>query len=76
LDNEELLKNDPAVTAILEETEESKKVARLGGKKYFAVYRRRDDSELKQPLLMNLFDPNFKNLKIDNYKFENAQTKK
>jgi hypothetical protein len=39
----EVLAEDPAVRIMLEETEESKKVARLGGNKYFAVYERLPD---------------------------------
>jgi tRNA (guanine-N7-)-methyltransferase len=52
LPDEEVLLNDPAVTAMLEETEESKKVSRLGGKKHFAVFRRLRESEIiSSPLL-------------------------
>jgi tRNA (guanine-N7-)-methyltransferase len=36
--------NDPCIHAMYTETEEGKKVARNGGKKYFAVYRRIDDN--------------------------------
>eukprot|EP00128_Syssomonas_multiformis_P009620 Colp12_sorted_trinity150504_noHs@10823 len=36
----EVLANDPGVRTMLEDTEESKKVARLGGNKHFAVYER------------------------------------
>lgn len=36
----EALANDPGVRTMLEDTEESKKVARLGGNKHFAVYER------------------------------------
>lgn len=43
LNDEEVLANDPAVKAMIEMTEEGIKVARLGGKKYFAVFRRRSD---------------------------------
>lgn len=46
LPNEELLQTDPAVQAMLEETEESKKVARMGGSKHFAVFERVRDDEL------------------------------
>ena len=38
--------DDPAVNAMCEETEESKKVSRIGGRKYFAVFRRKHESEL------------------------------
>ena len=34
---------DPGVRTMLEDTEESKKVARLGGNKHFAVYERIPD---------------------------------
>jgi hypothetical protein len=34
---------DPGVRTMLEDTEESKKVARLGGNKHFAVYERLPD---------------------------------
>lgn len=40
-----------ALRAILAQTEESKKVGRLGGKKYFAVYRRLSDDECLGPSL-------------------------
>ena len=33
-----------------------KKVARLGGKKYFAVFRRLPPHEVRKPLLTQLFD--------------------
>jgi tRNA (guanine-N7-)-methyltransferase len=46
---------DPAVKAMTEETEEGKKVARLGGKKHFAVYRRRAQAELPTPLISQLW---------------------
>ena len=38
--------SDPAVTAVREETEEGKKVARAGGKKFLCVFRRRPDAEV------------------------------
>jgi tRNA (guanine-N7-)-methyltransferase len=56
LPDEEVQQNDPAVRAMCEETEESKKVARIGGRKYFAVFRRRDVSELPPPVVFNLWD--------------------
>eukprot|EP00752_Nemacystus_decipiens_P012755 g11295.t1 len=37
---------DPAVKAMTEVTEEGKKVARMGGKKYWAVFRRIPDEEV------------------------------
>jgi tRNA (guanine-N7-)-methyltransferase len=48
LNNDQLLADDPAVAAMLNETEESKKVARMGGSKYFAVFERLPDIELPQ----------------------------
>jgi tRNA (guanine-N7-)-methyltransferase len=44
--DEELKATDPCVEAMLEETEEGKKVTRMNGNKYFAVFRRREDSEM------------------------------
>lgn len=44
--DEELKLADPCVVAMLEETEEGKKVTRMNGNKYFAVFRRRDESEM------------------------------
>ena len=41
-----------------EETEESKKVSRIGGRKYFAVFRRKHEAELlaqTPPLVDALF---------------------
>lgn len=38
--DEEALAQDPGVRTMLQDTEESKKVARLGGNKHFAVYER------------------------------------
>jgi len=40
LDDEHVLSTDPAVKAMLYSTEESKKIDRLGGRKYYAVYVR------------------------------------
>ena len=54
ISNEEL-QDDPGVQAMLEETEESKKVARNGGRKHFAVFRRIDDSDLRKPDMLSLF---------------------
>lgn len=45
LDNEQVLKEDPCVYAMSVETEESKKVDRNKGSKYYAVFERIDDSE-------------------------------
>ena len=52
---DEQLKDDPAVTAMCEDTEESKKVSRIGGRKYHAVFRRRHESELPVSLVESLF---------------------
>ena len=41
---------------MLELTEEGIKVARLGGKKYFAVFRRREELELPLPQLSLLWE--------------------
>ena len=41
---DEALKNDPAVRCMIESTEEGKKVARGGGSKFYAVFRRKLDS--------------------------------
>ncbi|KDO20496.1 hypothetical protein SPRG_14014 [Saprolegnia parasitica CBS 223.65] len=41
-----VLEADPCVKAMTEETEEGKKVARSGGKKYIAVYRRRTNADV------------------------------
>jgi tRNA (guanine-N7-)-methyltransferase len=52
------LANDPAVAAMTYETEESKKVARIGGKKYIAVYERLVDAEERcnnDPKIMQLW---------------------
>lgn len=42
---EEELNADPCVKVMSEETEESKKVTRNGGKKFIAVFRRKEDPE-------------------------------
>lgn len=47
--DDEVLANDPVVKLIITETEEGKKVDRMGGSKFFAVYRRRHDHELQAP---------------------------
>ena len=54
--DDEALANDPAVKLIITETEEGKKVERMGGKKYFAVYRRRHPNELPPPHILELFN--------------------
>lgn len=43
--NEEVQASDPAVRCMIEDTEEGKKVARMGGRKHFAVYERRADGD-------------------------------
>lgn len=53
--DDEALANDPAVSAMLVQTEEGIKVARLGGNKYFAVFRRRTEEELPPPQLSLLW---------------------
>lgn len=53
-DEAELLRSDPCVKAMIEETEEGKKVARMNGMKYFAVFRRRDDAEVMPTWLTKL----------------------
>lgn len=55
LDNDELLISDPCVKAMIEETEEGKKVARFGGNKYYAVFERLQESEIKKSPLDDLF---------------------
>ena len=53
--SDDSVRDAPEVQAMLEETEESKKVARMGGKKFFAVFRRREDTELPEPAIYSLF---------------------
>ena len=53
--DEECLASDPSVNAMLVQTEEGIKVARLGGNKYFAVFRRQED-ELPKPQLSLLWE--------------------
>ena len=47
---DEVASQDPAAQAMLFDTEESKKVDRLGGRKHFAVFVRvdHDDSSVQQ----------------------------
>ena len=56
---EEQTSVDPAVALMLRVTEEGQKVARLGGKKFFAVYERIAEAELAEaPLsIMRLWTP-------------------
>ncbi len=49
--DEEVLRTDPAVTAMIEETEEGKKVARNNGKKFFAVFRKRNITAIQSETL-------------------------
>ena len=37
---------DPCIAAMLQDTEESKKVSRMNGKKYYAVFRRKSEEEI------------------------------
>jgi tRNA (guanine-N7-)-methyltransferase len=55
LDDGIVLKEDPCVMAMIEETEEGKKVARTGGQKFYAVYRRIHEHELPSPAVMSIF---------------------
>ena len=55
--DEEALTLDPCTNMLFTETEEGKKVTRLGGKKFFAVFRRRAENELPPPLVFSLFGP-------------------
>lgn len=56
LSNAEVLANDPAVKAMLEETEEGKKVARLKGRKHFAVYEKRKENNLPEIPILSIFE--------------------
>ena len=60
IDDTEAFENDIAVRTMIEKTEESKKVARLNGKKYFAVYRKLSDEEFflknKKPCIFLLWN--------------------
>eukprot|EP01039_Chlorochromonas_danica_P007758 gene7758-8569_t len=59
VESEEALAADPAVAAMTFETEESKKVARIGGRKYVAVYERLVDAEERcnqSPRLLQLWE--------------------
>lgn len=56
LDDEDVLANDPAVRAMHDETEEGIKVARMNGRKFFAVFERLDDrSQNSLSPLLQLF---------------------
>lgn len=52
----QVLANDPAVKAMLEETEEGKKVARLSGRKHFAVYEKRREDSLPEVPMLSIFN--------------------
>jgi len=54
--DDEALAHDPCTNMLFTETEEGKKVTRLGGKKFFAVFRRRAETELLRPIVYSLFD--------------------
>lgn len=45
--DDETLGSDPCVAAMITETEEGKKVSRMNGKKYYAVFRRRQEEEIR-----------------------------
>jgi Putative methyltransferase len=45
--SEDSVRADPAVSLVLEQTEEGRKVARLGGRKYLAVYERLPNEQLR-----------------------------
>jgi tRNA (guanine-N7-)-methyltransferase len=53
IDEEALKLTDPCVGAMLEETEEGKKVSRMNGKKFFAVFRRIEDASLAESKLVH-----------------------
>ena len=50
------LSSDPCVPLLFEETEEGKKVKRLGGQKFFAVFRKKNDNELVLPAVYSLLE--------------------
>ena len=50
------LSSDPCVPLLFEETEEGKKVKRLGGQKFFAVFRKKNDNELVLPAVYTLLE--------------------
>ena len=45
--------NDPALKLVIEGTEEGKKVSRMGGDKYYSVFRRRSDVEFRNAWVWN-----------------------
>jgi tRNA (guanine-N7-)-methyltransferase len=58
--SEEDMKDDPCVEAMIQETEEAKKVERLGGdntkgEKYYAVYKRIANSDMERLCASNFF---------------------
>ena len=52
---EDELKNDPCVEAMYNETEEGKKVARAGAKKYYAVYERVEYHQISRTITAENF---------------------
>ena len=50
------LTSDPCVPLLFEETEEGKKVKRLGGQKFLAVFREKNDNELVLPAVYSLLE--------------------
>jgi len=56
LNNDEMYSKDAAVRAMIEETEEGKKVARNGGEKFYAIYRRKRDDEMPAPIINSIFE--------------------
>ena len=51
--SDDILINDPAVAAMIVKTEEGQKVARNNGSKFYAVFRKRDESKCKIDSLFN-----------------------
>lgn len=47
INDDEVLTSDPCVAAMISETEEGKKVSRMNGKKFYAVFRRRREDEIR-----------------------------
>lgn len=54
--SDEELEKDPCIPLLVHETEEGKKVTRLGGQKHWAVFRRLDPTELPPPQVNSLFN--------------------
>lgn len=51
--SDEELNSDPCIPAMINETEEGKKVSRMNGNKYYAVFRRRTNEETSNKLIEN-----------------------